>query len=48
MNNNKSGQKSIRKKYSPQFKDQALERAEKDGVAQVAKDLGISEAMLYS
>lgn len=36
-----------RKKYSPQFKDQAVERAVKDGVAQVAKDLGITEAMLY-
>ena len=37
-----------RKKYSPEFKDQALARAEKDGIAQVAKDLGISESMLYS
>ena len=48
MNNNSSGQKSIRRKYSPQFKNQALERAEKDGVAQVAKIVGIAEAMLYS
>ena len=47
MNNN-SKQQSIRKKYSPQFKDQALERADKDGVPQVAKDLGIAESMLYS
>lgn len=38
----------IRNKYSPQFKDQALERAAKAGVAQTAKDLGIPEAMLYS
>lgn len=38
----------IRNKYSPQFKDQALERASKAGVAQTAKDLGIPEAMLYS
>jgi len=37
-----------RKKYSPGFKDQALQRAEKDGVPQVAKDLGIAESMLYS
>jgi transposase len=37
----------VRKKYSPQFKDQVVERAEKDGVAQVAKDLGIAESMLY-
>jgi len=49
MNSNNVEQlKSVRKKYSPQFKDQALDRAEKDGVPQVAKDLGISDAMLYS
>ena len=47
MNSN-SEQKVIRNKYSAQFKDQAVERAEKDGVPQVAKDLGIAEAMLYS
>ena len=47
MNRN-SEQKVIRNKYSAQFKDQAVERAEKDGVPQVAKDLGIAEAMLYS
>lgn len=40
-------QQKIRKKYSPQFKDQAIERAAKDGVARVAKDLGIPESMLY-
>jgi transposase len=38
----------IRKKFSPQFKDQALERAAKCGVKQAAIDLGIKEAMLYS
>ena len=32
----------IRKKYSPQFKDQAVERALRDGVPQVAEDLGIA------
>ncbi|QDQ41115.1 transposase [Legionella geestiana] len=37
-----------RNKYSPQFKDQAVERVEKDAVSQVAKDQGISEAMLNS
>ena len=41
-------EKVIRKKYSPQFKDQALERATKDSVPQAAKDLGIPEPMLYS
>jgi transposase len=40
--------KTIRKKYSPQFKDQALERAEREGIPQVAKDLGIAESQLYS
>lgn len=47
-NNNQLDQKISRRKYSPQFKDQALERAEKEGVPQVAKDLGIAESMLYS
>lgn len=37
-----------RKKYSPQFKDQVLERISKDGVPQVARDLGLPQAMLYS
>ena len=48
MNNNKSESTVVRKKYSPQFKDLALERAAKEGVAQVAKDLGMKESMLYS
>jgi len=48
MNDNNPDQKIIRKKYSPQFKDQALERAVKDGIPQVANDLGIKESMLYS
>jgi len=37
-----------RQTYSPQFKDQALERAERDGVKKAAQDLKIDEAMLYS
>lgn len=37
-----------RKKYSSQFKEQVLERAKKDGVAKVAKDLGISECIIYN
>lgn len=48
MNNNESEQKVVRKKYSPQFKDQALERIAKDGVSKVAKDLGLAESLLYS
>jgi len=48
MNNNDLEHKITRKKYSPQFKDQALERADKDGIPQVEKDLGLAEALLYS
>jgi len=48
MHNNNPEQKSNRKKYSPHFKVQALERAKKDGIAQVAKDLGLTPALLYS
>jgi len=36
-----------RNRYTPQFKEQALERAKRDGVPQVAKDLGIAPSMLY-
>jgi len=36
-----------RNRYTPQFKEQALERAKRDGVPQVAKDLGIAQSMLY-
>ena len=43
MNNNKP----VKNRYSAQFKDQAVDRAEKDGVRQVANDLGISESLLY-
>ena len=48
MNIIKSEQRAVRKKYSPQFKDLALERTEKEGVPQVAKDLGLAESLLYS
>ena len=48
MNNNSPEQEVIRKKYRPQFKDQALERITKNAVPQVAKDLGLSESLLYS
>lgn len=47
MNEKKTDQRKARQKYSPQFKDQAVERAAKDGVPRAAKDLGIPEAMLY-
>jgi len=47
MKENSTRQKKVRQQYSPQFKDQAVERIAKDGVPQVAKDLGIAESMLY-
>lgn len=37
-----------RKQYSPEFKKQALERAQKDGVAAAARDLGLKEGQLYA
>lgn len=48
MSKDKTIQRTIRQQYTAQFKDQALERAARDGVPQVAKDLGITESMLYS
>ena len=38
----------VRNKYTAQFKEQALERADRDGIPKVAQDLGLGEAMLYS
>jgi len=38
----------IRNKYTAQFKEQALERADRDSIPTVAKDLGLAESMLYS
>lgn len=48
MNEANPKQRKPYQKYSPQFKDQALERATRDGVPQAAKDLGITESLLYS
>ena len=42
------GQKATRKQYSREFKQQALQRAERDGVAQAAQDLGLQESQLYA
>jgi transposase len=39
---------AVRNKYTAQFKEQALERADKDGIPTVAQDLGGAESMLYS
>ncbi len=40
--------KQLRKKYTPEFKQKAVERSEKDRVAVVARDLGIAESQLYN
>ncbi len=48
MNENNTNKRKPRQKYSPQFKDQVLERIAKEGVPKTAKDLGLPEAMLYS
>ena len=48
MNEDSQKQQAVRQKYSPQFKDQVVERAEKEGVARTAKDLGLPESMVYS
>lgn len=41
-------QKQERTKYSPEFKDRAIELAKTIGVPQAAKDLGIPPSMLYA
>lgn len=43
----KTAVKQNRKRHSPEFKQQALARAAQDGVAQVAKDLGLAQSQLY-
>lgn len=48
MKAKKPTEKTTRKRYSDEFKDQALKRAERDGVAMVAQDLGIAETQIYA
>ena len=38
----------VRNKYTAQCKEQALERADRDGIPKVAQDLGLAKAMLYA
>ena len=40
--------KQVRNRYSEEFKRQALSRAVQDGVAVVARDLGLVESQLYA
>ena len=46
--NSKKVEKQVRKQYSPEFKKEALLRAERDGAAVAAKDLGLNVSQLYS
>ena len=47
MKAKQQGDKKARKQYSAEFKEQALKRAEKDGVAVAARDLGLAESQIY-
>ena len=40
--------RSAHKRYTAQFKEQALERADRDGIPRVSQDLGLAEATLYA
>jgi transposase len=40
--------RSVYKRYTAQFKERALERADRDGIPKVAQDLGLAEATLYA
>lgn len=48
MTRKKVEAKSERKRFSAEFKQQALLRAVKDGVPAVARDLGLEPAQLYA
>jgi transposase len=43
-----SAAKPARTRHSADFKEQALLRAEKDGVAQAAKDLNLTPSQIYA
>lgn len=47
MKAKQQGEKKARKQYSAEFKEQALKRAERDGVAVAARDLGLAESQIY-
>jgi transposase len=49
MSNKKPNvKKQNRRRHSPQFKQLAVERSQKEGVPTVAADLGLSEQLLYN
>lgn len=47
MVSKKSETKTVRKRFSAEFKQQALLRAAKEGIAAVARELGLEPAQLY-
>jgi transposase len=48
MTKKQDGEKAVRNHYSEEFKQQALLRAIKDGVAVAARDLGLVPAQVYA
>jgi transposase len=44
----KKAVKKGRNQYSPEFKKQVLDRAEKDGIPATARDFNLKESQLYS
>lgn len=48
MKKQKTQSKPSRKRYSPEYKVEALALAEKVGVAETAKQLGLHETQLYN
>ena len=44
----KKAVKTGRNQYSPEFKKQVLDRAEKDGIPATARDFNLKESQLYS
>ncbi|CAD6880756.1 hypothetical protein [Methylomonas albis] len=49
MKTNESKPSSVKcTQYTPQLKEQAIERANRDGVPKAAQDLGIAQSMLYN
>ena len=47
MTNKTESKKCRRRKYSPEFRQEALALAKKIGVAKAAKELGLHESQLY-
>lgn len=48
MKANKSTKGNKRNQYTSQFKEQALELAEREGVAKAAADLGLDTGLIYT